>query len=347
MDQRTKILNRIISDYHIILINSKKYVIRRPTQDILYQAQLEYENILTECKFNDWLSEEDCTNHLIRIGKWTPDGDKKIKDIHKFIEDQKVALYHSAIEAANDQVIRTQLAQAKDILNRMYGVKTSLHSFTLQGFAQVFKHQYILEHTIYRNDKRLDYVSPKILNQIKMQLLGLNIGPTEIREIARTDPWRSYCGIVDNPFSKNFVDLDDDKRALMTYTKMYDNIHENPDCPPQNVIDDDDMLDGWMIVQGREKKEKKKEKNTDNIVHNLSPKYQNANEIFIPVKTQEQRDKVMGMNNLSGKMVQKQRQELLNKQPQVGAGKLPDEVLARSNQEIQQLKQHSQQHSNQ
>ena len=326
-----------MSDYFIILINNKKYTIKRPTPDIIYQAQLEYENILTECKFNDWMSEQECISHLISIGKWTVEGEQKMKEIAKFIEDQKVALYQSATPD-DGKLIRNHLWQAKDLLNRLYNVKTSLYSFTLPGFAHTFQQQYILENTIYHNDQLMTNISSKLLDQVRLKLYDFMIRTEEFRELARTDPWRSYWGMTDNPFSSSVVDLDYDKRTLLTYSKMYDNIYENPECPPENVLEDDDMLDGWMILQKRNRHEQKKEKRTDNVVTKLSSKYQNATEIFLPVKSQEQIEQINKMNSPTSQMVKKQRQTILANREQAEVGSLPDEVLAKTIQSNQQFK---------
>ena len=327
-----------MSDYFIILINNKKYIIRRPTSDILYRAQLVYENILSKHKFNDWMGENECINHLVNIGKWTLAGDQKMGEIEKFIEDQKVLLYQSAIQADKVRPIRKQLLQAKQFLNKLHEVKYSLHSFTLRGFAQFAQQQYILGKTIYQEEQWLTDMSLKLLDQIKIKMCDFIVSSAEFRELARTDPWRSYWGMTDNPFSSHVVDLDHDKRTLMTYSKMYDNIYENPDCPSEQVINDDDMLDGWMIVQRRERQEKKQEKQSDNVVGNLSAKYQNSNEIFLPAQSKEQIGQVDKMNTVKSKMVRKQRQQMIDKQGRVGVGKLPDEVMALQSKSNEELK---------
>jgi len=344
VDQRTKLLHRIMSDYFIILINNNKYIIRRPTSDIQYQAQLVHENILLQNRFNDWMGENECISHLISIGRWTVDGDQKMDEIEKYIENQKVELYQSVAQPNKVKQIRKQLFHAKEILGKLHDVKYSLYSFTLRGFAQSVKQQYILEHTIYHNDKLLSDISYKLLEQIKIKMCDFLISHTEFRELARTDPWRSYWGVIDNPFSKSIVELDYDKRTLMTYSKMYDNIAESPECPDEKVLEDDDMLDGWMILQKRSRDEKKNEKHTDNVVNHLSAKYQNASEIFVPVQSKEEITQIEKMNTVKGRVVKKQRQQLLDKQGQVGVGKLPDEILTRQTQANEEFKNRASKH---
>ena len=91
-DQRNKILNRIMSDYFIIYINRKKYIIKRPTRHILHEAQLLYEKTLSSNKYNDWASEQRCLLKLMQLGKWPVDGDQKISNLDELSNNLKVEL---------------------------------------------------------------------------------------------------------------------------------------------------------------------------------------------------------------------------------------------------------------
>ena len=39
--------------------------------------------------------------------------------------------------------------------------------------------------------------------------------------------------------------------VIVIWSKMYDNVQESIDAPIQSVMEDDDALDGWFIVQNR------------------------------------------------------------------------------------------------
>ena len=59
---------------------------------------------------------------------------------------------------------------------------------------------------------------------------------------------------------------------------MYDNVYESMDCPSDSVIDDNDALDGWFIVQRRKREQQVKEAGMDDIT---GANMGNANEIFV------------------------------------------------------------------
>ena len=63
------------------------------------------------------------------------------------------------------------------------------------------------------------------------------------------------------------------------WSSLYDNIQESPDCPSNEVINDDDMLDGWMIIQKRNREQAKLQKDAENKFGNK--KISNADEVFI------------------------------------------------------------------
>jgi hypothetical protein len=54
---------------------------------------------------------------------------------------------------------------------------------------------------------------------------------------------------------------------------MYDNVYESMECPPDEVIKDDDMLDGWFIQQHKDREKKLKEKSTDEKFGNMRDNY--------------------------------------------------------------------------
>ena len=45
-------------------------------------------------------------------------------------------------------------------------------------------------------------------------------------------------------------------KNIVMWSQLYDNVQESMDAPTKDVIKDDDLLDGWLIVQGK-KREKR------------------------------------------------------------------------------------------
>ena len=98
-----------------------------------------------------------------------------------------------------------------------------------------------------------------------LNFLQSNIITTEeFREIARTDPFRSRWSLLKtNVF--DFEILTGEQTSLCMYCRMYDNVYEHPEKPTEQVIDDDDMLDGWFAKQRKQMEEDKQRKELEKV----------------------------------------------------------------------------------
>jgi len=90
------LLYRILSGKILFSYQGEQYELRSPSHNIRYQAQLIYNNIINDEKYNDWIREEDLTFLLINLGLWTKDTQIIMKDIEKKIDKTKIELYKSA-----------------------------------------------------------------------------------------------------------------------------------------------------------------------------------------------------------------------------------------------------------
>ena len=72
---------------------------------------------------------------------------------------------------------------------------------------------------------------------------------------------------------------------------MYDNIYENPEAPAEEVIADDDLLDGWLITTKR-KRDKEREESFMNTNVEMNSKLGSAGEIIIPASSKEDIDRL-------------------------------------------------------
>ena len=66
-------------------------------------------------------------------------------------------------------------------------------------------------------------------------------------------------------------------KILCSFSRMYDSVYKNTECPSDDVIQDDDMLDGWFIQQTKEQEERQKEKLSEDKLSHL--KHGNGQEL--------------------------------------------------------------------
>ena len=80
---------------------------------------------------------------------------------------------------------------------------------------------------------------------------------------------------------------------------MYDSVYQSIDCPSEEVIKDDIAIDGWFIDQDRKRKEEDKKTKASSVLS----KTKTNGDLFLPAKTQEDVDRIIGMNGPQGKNV--------------------------------------------
>jgi hypothetical protein len=154
------------------------------------------------------------------------------------------------------------------------------------------------------------------------QIDSLCISLSDIKILARSSIWKSYWSAHKNNtvFDGSVCEWTDDQRTLFKISQMYDNIYEHPDCPDDIVINDDDMLDGWMIFQQREQSKLKKQKSLESS----NNKMKNANEVFLFPKTQEEFSDVISLNSDENKMIIKEKMDFIKEKGSVKDYELPD-----------------------
>jgi len=117
---------------------------------------------------------------------------------------------------------------------------------------------------------------------------------------------------------------------------MYDNVYESMDCPPDEVIANDDMLDGWFIKQSRERKEKQKEKSLEDKFGNFKDK--DGQELFIAVRPEDITD-VYNMNDAKGMSTIKSRNKQIKEQGEVKHAHLRDVQMDLHMQKTQEMRE--------
>ena len=140
----------------------------------------------------------------------------------------------------------------------------------------------------------------------------------EIKTVARSNTWKSYWNIgKTSVFSKPVMQLSDEQKSLINYTMMYDNIMEHPEAPEEEVLADEDMLDGWIAYQKDKEKRDKMESSTSGV-------HSGASEVFLMANNQNDADTIYAMNDMEANSIIKARQDKVKEKGSVDMTDLPD-----------------------
>jgi hypothetical protein len=320
-NRREYLTNRLISGKTYVTVEAGKYYTIPASPDIIYQANEVYFEVIEQNRFSEWLSKNDVTRLLRFHGIWNEENEKNIEVIEKRIEDLKVELYQSLMKCDEDKKkLRATLKAVQDRLSEMLMRKHMFDYMTTEGFAETAKHRFLTTACLHNIDGSLFTGDTFLLQKINTELDKKKIAIEEFREIARSDPWRSYWSCAKEGVFKT---IGEEQRTLILFSKMYDGAHEHPECPTEAVINDDDMFDGWMIHQRRER-EKDKMTQTLSKSAQFDQKHPNANEIFVVAKTQKHANDIYNYNDIEAKLIQRQRAAAINQNGSVNESDLPD-----------------------
>lgn len=307
------LIHRISSGKYYFSHKNTNYILIQANNDIKYQAELLYSEYIEKYKYEILWSKDTIKNLLKYLKLWSDDNETYLKELEKKIDTLKLNLFLSKLNKEKVAQYRKDLMNTRETINKLYNKKHSLDYLTIEDGANITKNEFIMIHTIMDNKLNPVFSSnPSDIDYTDFIDITTNIAQNFItiesyKSIARSDQWKSIWNAnKNNLFNKSAYELSDEQKTLVSLSNMYDRIYEHPECPEEYVINDDDMLDGWMINQ-KNKADKTKKQNNAN---ELNSRHKNAKEIFV-VGDKEDIDNIMSLNSNESMITMKQRKKAI------------------------------------
>jgi hypothetical protein len=340
--QKNFLTYQIVSGLKFITVEGVRYKLIPPSMELRLLSEHVYRETFSSLRFDNFITDERAALFLRSLGIWGPEDEESLKNLEKHIEDKKVELYKSLYNSEREKKTRRTLEYAKKSLNKALFKKHSLDYMTLGFHAMSIKKRFLTAMCLIGPDDDHIYNEKSFWNSDSMVLehaisfLEMDIIVIEdIRELARSDPWRTMWNLgKEQCVSCPASEFTDDQRTLITFAKMYDNAYQSMECPPDAVFEDDDMFDGWLIEQRREREKDQKQKQVDKV-GNVPD---SAQEVFVFAPTREDADKVYDLNTQDARVKIQQRQRFIETHEAVEAKDLPDTQLELRQQQVEEYK---------
>ncbi len=322
-------VNRIITGIFYLDINGQVYRYSNPTQEQIALSELVYQQTLNDSKYNGLLNRDNLKRYLARQGIWTEKDKALTEDYNKLLDDLKIQLYEALINTDKQKTIRRNIKNLRKQAHKHLIKQFTLDHMTLEYHAEEIRDQFLTSLCIqdmmgnplytYENFKEIkDFL---VINRFTEYIASSILSTSDYREIARTEPFRSIWSLSkSNLYTSDPVEWTDDQKALLTYSKMYDNVYEHPERPDESVIKDDDMLDGWFVKLKRENEKARQQKEANNLYGNDD----GTGDLFIMANNRESAEKVKNLNDIHSKMKMKQRDKAIQENGKLEPHQLPD-----------------------
>lgn len=304
-------------------------VIIPPTVEQTLRSCQVYNKVFEESIIDGVMTQEENDQWMVDQGLWTEEDDEKTKGLEKDLERLKVEIFNARLNDSLKERIRLYLRAGEKQLNEHLAKKTQYYSNTCEGLASIEKTLYLIKKTTYLN-KELYNFDDISLHYILSEWQNSFLEESQCRELARTEPWKSLWILREKSGIKLFnndqnQELTYNQKNIVMWSQMYDNIQESMDCPSNDVIEDDDLLDGWFILQNRKREKERSEQSFEESVK--SDKIKNSSEVFVMARSNKDKDKVESLNNINTTNIKKQREQLIKRKGSVGQNEFLDEKL--------------------
>jgi hypothetical protein len=318
--EREYFVSRIRSGFCMMRERGLNLKILTPTVEQSYESAEVFNDAFNKSYAEEIMDEEDMHLWMREHGLWSDDDDSRVKGLEKDLERLKLEIYNARNDEKKRETIRLYIRAGEQQLSEMHIKKSAYNSNTCEGIASLEKWKWLIENCTFLKDNPYDFEEYTIDYVLHFYQNNF-ISEKQIRELARTDPWKSTWTIIekceDTLFRNQGRELGSDQKNILIWSIMYDNIQESLDCPRDDVIEDDDMLDGWLISQRKKNDKDRAEAEFEGSTQN--DKIKNSDEIFVMAGNDKDKERVEGLNDMGAMMMKKQREGILIKNLKEGS----------------------------
>lgn len=286
-----------------VYIKDFNVTIRPPKLEDVIDSYDAYTQALEEAKSDGLMDSKELETFMLVTEAWTNVDDEAVKTVEKSIEESKVELYEQYLNDDFVKVRRKRLRRQEQLLSRLLSKKNSLYMQSAEQYAEMSRLLFIVKRCC--TDSTFD-IEDNIDDLIVAYQKNI-LSDTEIRELCRTEPWRSLWSMAEKSGIRLFVNEEPtiNQRNIVLWSKTYDSVHESMDAPPKEVIEDDDFLDGWFISQRRKREKEAQKKKTEDSLKN--EKIKSADNVFIVANSPKEVEAISAANDSSAQLIKRQR----------------------------------------
>lgn len=297
-----------MAKYRRISVGETYLVRQNISWDLRNLADYIESQIVSKYRFDSILRRNQTSDILIKRGILEPNYKQQMEVLNQRLEDLKFQIYLERNNPPSVERLRKQIRRTEQTFEEISERSLSLDHCTLEFMAE--QEAFVI---IFRRLVRPKVKNYELLRKIASKFNADQIISKEIRKTARSEPWKSNWSTKKHGCFR-ILPLTNEQLTLVTYSQMYDGVNKHSEKPPDFVIKDDDMLDGWIISQTREDIVKKK----------TSSKNANAQELFVMADSQIQANEVYAKNSPDARFAQISRQRKLEREGAVKHHQFPD-----------------------
>lgn len=240
-------LARILSRNIRITVGGEVFFVAQNVDwDLQQEADDLKEDFLNQNRFEKDLTLDKMPGFLIKRGLLSPTYDKELDGLSLQLNKALVDYFLGYQEVLARPKNKLKIIKTRQAISKIRDVLSPYEAMTYEAIAGKVREDFILSRTI--RDRRGDPIDSSLIDNAKIAYYRKLPNASQLRLIARTDPWINIWRIKKSD-AFAVLPLSDYQVLLAIYSRMYDSMYECPDKPSADVINDDDATDGWFIHQ--------------------------------------------------------------------------------------------------
>jgi hypothetical protein len=307
-----KVLNRIIQGRLRVKLGDLVLYIYEPSNDLIEESFDIYEEAHKKAYYSGCYIDSEIQEMLVEFDLWSPVEKRRLKQLEdEEIENAKVEAYQNFFDKGKLRAVKRRINQIESEIMNLRLKHKQLDHMSCDGIAKFTRKAWIFERVTKTKDGKVYDFANHSIGMVLDAYSNNQIPVDVLRRIARTDPWRSMWNSTrkrSRVFNVDGCDLNDMQLGLSSWTTMYENLYENPDCPKDGIVEDDDCLDGWFILEKRKREKEKREREAEDALSGNS-KIANSQEVFLMANNQQQAQDINSLNSPQARGIVRQRNQ--------------------------------------
>ena len=266
-------ISKIIIGEKRVVKNGIEYVFHHPTPRETYNSYLIYEERLCELKAKSIMTEKEIFDLAEKQKIYTKRDEASFTFLEKVNRDLNRKF--KTVDPRFKKSFKKRIEENQKQLSLLNSKRTALKSHSAEYLAYQSRLNYLLAKCIRKRnneyfwpdvDTMLNTIQTDVYNFLMEEYIKfINGMPIQkIRAAARSPLWQtSFRYSVESGqqlFSQPSSEWDINKILLCYWSMIYKNVYEKDNCPPQAIIDDDDLFDDWLDKEQKKSKDKKSNK---------------------------------------------------------------------------------------
>lgn len=341
-------INWIIADYTPFEFDDRSYFISTPSRSNRFLAERFFMSVYNDGINNGLYDRDGIAQLLVKNLIWNYEKESTLQRLIGDIDNIKVWIYENFNNHTKKKQFKQALKDTEEYITKLLIEKQTFDTYDASYVAGIAKQHYLMGSSIFRaKDKPLfkkwwSERDDEIVQYAYSVVSEYVLSDSDYRELARSTLWRNIWNSrrsAGNLLGKSAVDLSIQQKQLIMWSNIYDNIYKNSECPSDDVFEDDDALDGWMILQRRKRDKDSNKQSVDKAIAN--PRIKNSGHIYImcdpnisPDVIVDDPNKVYECNDMEGKIRLQRIMSQIQKEKSVTYMGLKDtqmEIFRRSN----------------